>query len=186
MRKSSEINRAIAILRKKGDNRSMVQVMILEKRATEVWVFEHYIREASAEERDEATYCAAREAAQYLSGKLELEELIPDADQYPVSGEDVKEQSVKDKIRVLEKHIADLERVVELLSQKINLTVREDDLGYMTSKEVIDYIGCPVSLMKEWRKKGILPFYMRKGKIYFHRNDIDKSVTIKKYMKTHG
>lgn len=53
----------------------------------------------------------------------------------------------------LEERVAELEHVIALLSEKINLTVRDEDLGYMTSKEVVDYIGCPVSLMRNWRKK---------------------------------
>ena len=85
MRKSQEVNKAIAILRKKGDKISLNQAEVLGGRYSEVWVFEHYVQNVSDECRDEATYCAAREAALFLSGKLELAELIPVAEQYPIA-----------------------------------------------------------------------------------------------------
>lgn len=47
MRKNREIDQAIAILRKKGDKTSMIQAEVLQERHTEVWVFEHYVRNVS-------------------------------------------------------------------------------------------------------------------------------------------
>lgn len=185
MRKSQEINRAIAILYKKGDKNSLNQAEVLSGRHTEVWVFEHYVQNVSDECRDEAAYCAARDAAMFLSGKLELTELIPDAEQYPIAEKDLK-QVGKDRMKRLEQRVAELEHVVALLSEKINLTVREEDTGYMTSKEVVDYVGCPVSLMRNWRKKGVLTYYCKSGRVFYHKKDIDNNTTIKKYMKTHG
>ena len=186
MRKSQEVNKAIAILRKKGDKISLNQAEVLDGRHSEVWVFEHYVQNVSDECRDEATYCAARDAALFLSGKLELAELIPDAEQYPIAEKELKESSGKDRMKRLEERVAELEHVIALLSEKINLAVRDEDLGYMTSKEVVDYIGCPVSLMRNWRKKSVLPYYRRGSRIFYHKKDIDNSTTIKKYMKTHG
>ncbi len=46
MRKSQEINKAIAILRKKGDKTSLNQADVLSGRHSEVWVFEHYVQRA--------------------------------------------------------------------------------------------------------------------------------------------
>lgn len=77
MRKSKEINRAIALLRLKGDRLSLIRAEVLSGRRTEVWVFKRFVRDAAPEEKDEAVYCAARDAARYVSGKLELEQLIP-------------------------------------------------------------------------------------------------------------
>lgn len=68
MRKNREIDQAVAILRKKGDRTSMIQAEVLKERHTEVWVFEHYVRDVSEGKRDEAAYCAAREAALFLTG----------------------------------------------------------------------------------------------------------------------
>ena len=39
MRKSQEISKAIAILRKKGDKLSLIQADVLANRRGEVWVF---------------------------------------------------------------------------------------------------------------------------------------------------
>lgn len=186
MRKNKDISLAIAVLKKKGGKLSLIQIEVLENRHNEIWVFEHYVRDVENENRDEAVYCAARDAAMFLAGKIEVGDLIPDMNQYPVTEKDLKEQTDKDRIKALENRLCELERLVEFLSQKINLTVRDEDLGYMTSKEVVDYIGCPVSLMRTWRKKGILPYYQRASRVFYHKKDIDNSITIKKYMKAHG
>ena len=79
MRKEQEIRKAVELLRGKGDRLSMIQADILEERRTEVWVFDHYVVQALGQSKDEDAYCAARDAARYLSGKLELEVLIPRA-----------------------------------------------------------------------------------------------------------
>lgn len=186
MRKNKDISLAIAVLKKKGGKLSLIQIEVLENRHNEIWVFEHYVRDVENENRDEAVYCAARDAAMFLAGKIEVGDLIPDMNQYPVTEKDLKEQTDKDRIKALENRLCELERLVEFLSQKINLTVRDEDLGYMTSKEVVDYIGCPVSLMRTWRKKGVLPYYQRASRVFYHKKDIDNSITIKKYMKAHG
>ena len=186
MRKNKDISLAIAVLKKKGGKLSLIQIEVLENRHNEIWVFEHYVRDVENENRDEAVYCAARDAAMFLAGKIEVGDLIPDMNQYPVTEKDLKEQTGKDRIKALENRLCELERLVEFLSQKINLTVRDEDLGYMTSKEVVDYIGCPVSLMRTWRKKGVLPYYQRGSRVFYHKKDIDNSITIKKYMKAHG
>lgn len=186
MRKNKDISLAIAILKKKGGKLSLIQIEVLENRHNEIWVFEHYVRDVENENRDEAVYCAARDAAMFLAGKIEVGDLIPDMNQYPVTEKDLKEQTDKDRIKALENRLCELERLVEFLSQKINLTVRDEDLGYMTSKEVVDYIGCPVSLMRTWRKKGVLPYYQRASRVFYHKKDIDNNITIKKYMKAHG
>lgn len=186
MRKNNDISLAIAVLKKKGGKLSLIQIEVLENRHNEIWAFEHYVRDVGDENRDEAVYCAARDAAMFLAGKIEVGDLIPDMNQYPVTEKDLKEQTDKDRIKALENRLCELERLVEFLSQKINLTVREEDLGYMTSKEVVDYIGCPVSLMRTWRKKGVLPYYPRGSRVFYHKKDIDNSIIIKKYMKSHG
>lgn len=186
MRKNKDISLAIAVLKKKGGKLSLIQIEVLENRHNEIWVFEHYVRDVENENRDEAVYCAARDAAMFLAGKIEVGDLIPDMNQYPVTEKDLKEQTDKDRIKALENRLCELERLVDFLSQKINLTVRDEDLGYMTSKEVVDYIGCPVSLMRTWRKKGVLPYYQRASRVFYHKKDIDNNITIKKYMKAHG
>ena len=71
MRKSQEVNKAIAILRKKGAKISLNQAEVLGGRYSEVWVFEHYVQNVSDECRDEATYCAARDAALTGAGRTD-------------------------------------------------------------------------------------------------------------------
>lgn len=193
MRKNQEINKAIAILQKKDDKFSKIQIEILEGRRTEIWVFEHFIRNASNETRDEATYCAARDAAKFLYGKLELEELIPDAEQYPVEASAV---SVEPPTRnELWKRIQELTLRVERL-EKANNRIQDfkvftpnlqDDVQepeeeeYMLQAVAYKYIGCSPTTLKSWKKKGIIPFYRKGGRIYFKKSDIDNNPAIEEY-----
>ncbi|MDD3039635.1 hypothetical protein [Bacteroides sp.] len=77
MRKEKEITTAVELLRRKGDRLSIIQADVLEGHRTEAWVFVRYVSQATEQNKDEDAYCAARDAARYLSGKLELEVLIP-------------------------------------------------------------------------------------------------------------
>ena len=82
MRKSQEISKAIAILRKKGDKLSLIQADVLANRRGEVWVFERYVRDVAGAESDESVYFSARDASQYLLGRILIAELIPDIAKY--------------------------------------------------------------------------------------------------------
>lgn len=62
MRTNKEISRAAVLLRRKGDRTSLIQAEVIEKRLTEKAVFELYVTNVPAEEKDEAAFFAARDA----------------------------------------------------------------------------------------------------------------------------
>lgn len=194
MRKNQEINKAIAILQKKDDKFGQIQIEILKNRRSEIWVFEHFIRNASNETRDEATYCAARDAAKFLYGKLELEELIPDAEKYPVEASTVtvepltqnemwkKIQELTLRVERLERmkgHIQDFNEYTPNLQE--NEQELEDNEGYMLQSVAYKYIGCSLTTLKSWKKKGVIPFYRKGGRIYFKKSDIDNNPVLNQY-----
>ena len=197
MRKSQEIDRAIAILQKKGDKLSNVQAEILKNRRNEIWVFEHYIRDTSNANRDEATYCAARDAAKYLNGKLELAELISDVEEYDVNTKDLTEQLPNRN--EMWKMIKELTNRVELLEmkngQKLDFKLytpnlqeegpNPNDSEYMLQAVAYKYIGCSLTTLKSWKKKGIIPFYRKGGRIYFKKSDIDNNPVLNQYKHTY-
>lgn len=53
MRKQEEINRTIAILRKKGDRFSMSQAEVLEQRRTETQLFKEFVLSVGEENKDD-------------------------------------------------------------------------------------------------------------------------------------
>ena len=167
MRKSQEIDRAIAILQKKGDKLSNVQIEILKNRRNEVWAFEHYIKNSSNTNRDEVAYCAARDAAKYLNGKLGLAELIPNVEAYTINTKDVTEQLPSQN--EMWKMIKELTNRVELLEmanspQKIliyihqiykevskNSTIRSICFNHWPTSISV----CSLTTLKSWKKKGL-------------------------------
>ena len=81
MRKNQEINKAVAILRKKGDLVSLEQASVLSDRLNERSVFDKYVAGVAEADRSEGIYYACRDAARFLKGELTLDELIPDHEQ---------------------------------------------------------------------------------------------------------
>lgn len=193
MRKSQEIDRAIAILQKKGDKLSNVQIEILKNRRNEVWAFEHYIKNSSNTNRDEVAYCAARDAAKYLNGKLGLAELIPNVEVYTINTKDVTEQLPSQN--EMWKMIKELTNRVELLEmanspqKDFNIHTPNqqggkqefDDSEYMLQSLAYKYIGCSLTTLKSWKKKGAIPFYRKGGRIYFKKSDIDNNPVLNQY-----
>ena len=78
MRTRQEIQTALHLLDQYGGEHKDAQTDVLHNRMTESQVFDTYVSTAPGDERNEARFFAARDAAQYVSGRLTLEELIPD------------------------------------------------------------------------------------------------------------
>ena len=117
MRKKQEIKKGIAILRMKGDKISLLQAEVLENGHNESQVFVTYVASVPEEDKDETVFYACRDAARFAAGRLSLEELIPDADRYPVTvdrPEPKERQSVSVReFEALKRKVAQLEGFVE-------------------------------------------------------------------------
>lgn len=197
MRKSQEISKAIAILRKKNDRISMIQADVLKERHTEVWVFEHFVRDMTKAEQDEDIYCAARDAAKYLNGKLELEELIPDWEKWNaytvVPTERLPSPNEMWKmIQELSSRVNRLERIISkgrefniYTSDPQNEKPEYEESEYMLQAVAYKYIGCSLTTLKSWKKKGIVPFYRKGGRVYYKKSDIDNNPILNRYKSTY-
>lgn len=197
MRKNQEIDKAIAILQKKGDKLSNVQIEILKNRRNEVWAFEHYIKNASNTNRDETAYCAARDAAKYLTGKLGLAELIPNVEEYTIDTKDVAEQlPSQDEMWKMIKELTNRVELLEMANspqKDFNIYTSNlqegkqefDDSEYMLQSVAYKYIGCSLTTLKSWKKKGVIPFYRKGGRIYFKKSDIDNNPVLNQYKSTY-
>lgn len=186
MRKSQEISKAIAILRKKGDRISMIQADVLKERRTEIWVFEHFVRDMAKSEQDEEIYCAARDAAQYLTGRIELAELIPGYE-----GEEdveIEEEMIcvsASEFRKLLKRVERLERRLGL-KKEISVSKRKsveeapaDDL--IPQVEACKYVGCSKTTIKRWANNGFITGYMKGLKVYYSKRELDCSAVVKEH-----
>ena len=115
MRKNQEINKAVAILRKKGDLVSLEQASVLSDRLNERSVFDKYVAGVAEADRSEGIYYACRDAARFLKGELTLDELIPDHEQE----DDI--EPVEEMITITASEFRELLRRVERLERRAGL-----------------------------------------------------------------
>lgn len=187
MRKNQEINKAIAILRKKGDVVSLEQASVLSNRLNERGVFDKYVAGMAEADRDEATYYACRDAARFLKGDLALEELIPDYEP-----EDDAPEQVDEMITVSASEFQKLIKRVERLERRLGLkkeiatTKRKsadeapsDDL--ISQIEACKYLGCSKTTIKRWANYGFVTGYTKGLNVYYSKRELDRSAVVKEY-----
>lgn len=190
MRTKQEIKHAVAILRQKGDALSLVQAAVIEYQRTESWVFGHYVQNVSADEKDEATFFAARDAARYVTGGIALEELIMDAETYAAAPIEEKESSASDEgiIQMLIRRIDALEKQVRELkknncSSPVLLNNAEwDKEGFMTFAEAVLYVGCGQTTFSRWARKGKIRKYKQGHQPYYKKSELDANPIVCDYM----
>lgn len=187
MRKNLEINRAIAILRQKGDKLSTIQADVLAGRRTEVWVFEHFVRDMAKADQDEEVYCAARDAAQYLAGRIELAELVPGCGQ-----EEIEVSEEEDTITVSKTDFLKLLKRVERLERRMGLqkevpvtkrkSIKEAPIDDLISQiEACKYVGCSKSTIKRWADNGFITGYVEGLSVYYSKRELDRSAVVKEH-----
>lgn len=198
----NEINRAIAYLKKKEDPISEAQIYVLERKKTEQWAFERYVKGVPEEQRNEALFFAARDAAQFLTGKISITAICPDLEESDEeeSGTDInttlppKEDNgetitlSRKEYEELLQRIERVERRLGLKSQKNRLSrkliknVNRKDL--MSQTDACRYIGCGKSTIKRWADKGYLTGYKDGQRIFYDKKEIDNSVIVKEHRLT--
>ncbi|MCD7926672.1 MAG: DNA-binding protein [Bacteroides sp.] len=152
MRKQAEITHAICILRQKGDDASLVQVGILEDKRTEAWVFDNFVKNVSEEHKNENLFFAARDAARYLAGRIELEELLPGIITESIESEENHDSS---KMTYVDSDlILRLIEQVNRLENKIDNLLKEPDYktrlnkadvnitDFVNQTQACEFIGC--------------------------------------------
>ncbi|WP_243462339.1 DNA-binding protein [Bacteroides stercorirosoris] len=173
MRKQEEINRAAAILRKKGDRISVAQAEVLEQRRTETQLFKEFVVSAGEDKKDDKFFYALRDAARFAAGGLELEELIPDAEKYPVElvpAQKKERQTVSyQEYQALMRRVNLLEGLVDELCkerrqraeyQKKPDTNRAD---FISQEETTKWVGCSRETLNSWQRKDLSPVIERRG-----------------------
>lgn len=185
MRKQQEINRAAAILRKKGDRISMAQAVVLEEKQTETLLFKEYVLSVGEDKKDDQYFFALRDAARFAAGGLELEELVPDWDKYPVEeSSEIESGSVTLSRKDYNKLLLRIER----LEQWIGLSrkpatqkpvVMPEDMNMddmMKQSEACQYLACGKNTIKKWAAKGLVQAYQKGKFVYYSKKELDKKI----------
>lgn len=88
-------------------------------------------------------------------------------------------------IQILTNRVDYLERLIQKPKSKIaddnSDTKSQDASDYLLQAETYLYIGCSLTTLKSWKNKGVIPFYRKKGRIYFKKSEIDKNKVIQRY-----
>ena len=185
MRKQQEINRAVDILRKKGDRISVAQAEVLEQKRTETQLFKEFVMSVGEEKKDERFFYALRDAARYAAGGMEIEDLIPDADKYPAD-----EQAGTDagSVTLSWKEYNDLLLRIERLEQWIGLSRKPatlkpvempegmDMTGMLKQNEACQYLNCGKNTIKKWAAKGLVHAWQKGKYVYYSKKELDKKM----------
>lgn len=180
MRKKSEIKRAIEALRQKCDHISQAKLQVLEGARSEQWVFNNYVK-IPDDERDEEAFFAARDAAQFVAGKIGISAICPELEDEPEEDEETITLSRSEYEKLLKR----LERVERRLGLRVgtvekaerkDISEAPDDL--IPQVEACRYIGCGKSTIKRWADRGLITGYVKGRSIMYSRKELDKSKVV--------
>ena len=180
MRKKSEIKRAIEALRQKCDHISQAKLQVLEGARSEQWVFNNYVK-IPDEERDEEAFFAARDAAQFVAGKIGISAICPELEDEPEEDEETITLSRSEYEKLL-KRLERVERRLGLRSQ-INIESRKpismaNATDLINQAEACKYIGCGKSTIKRWADKGLIAGYTKGQQVFYSKSELDKSKVV--------
>ena len=186
MRKQSEINRAIEHLKSYNDAASRIQMEILETKRSESWVFNQYVRDVLEDERNETLFYAARDAAQFLAGKIGISAICPDLEDDPEEKE--PEETITLSLSEYKQLLHRIERVERRLGLRVgsvspaprkDISEAPDDL--IGQADACRLIGCGKSTIKRWANKGLITGYQKGRSVYYSRRALLGSSVVKDY-----
>lgn len=186
MRKQSQINRAIEHLKSYNDAASRIQVEVLEMKRSESWVFNQYVRDVPEDERNETLFYAARDAAQFLAGKIGISAICPDLEDEPE--EEEEEETITISLSEYKKLLLRLERVERRLGLRVgdvapaprkDISEAPDEL--IGQADACRLIGCAKTTIKQWANKGLITRYQKGYNVYYSRRELLGSSVVKDY-----
>lgn len=186
MRKQSQIDRAIEHLKSYNDAASRIQVEVLEMKRSESWVFNQYVRDVPEDERNETLFYAARDAAQFLAGKIGISAICPDLEDEPE--EEEEEGTITLSLSEYKKLLLRLERVERRLGLRVgdvapaprkDISEAPDEL--IGQADACRLIGCAKTTIKQWANKGLITRYQKGYNVYYSRRELLGSSVVKDY-----
>lgn len=185
MRPSKELRYAVTQLEQLPDTpERLAQREVIRNCYSEKKVFDLYV--VKAEVKNESLFYAARDAAQFVAGKLELATLlnteIPDG---AVEAEPLEEEKVtvpKAYLELLEQRIERLE--IRLLKiEGLKSLNKEKQSENLTSGEVCYYIGCSRDTLMRWTKEGIVKAERIRKQYYYSAEELMENETVRKFIR---
>ncbi len=195
MKTKREIDHAVALLKKKGDPGSLVQAEVLTGRHDEKWVFNRYVNVPESE-KDEAMFFAARDAAQYLAGKIGLDALIPGAVEPDVKSNPKRilpedEEQIVVSRRTLTNLLQRINRLERLVGvRKVAMKLKHKPLTESVPADLISQadalrkLGCGKSTIKRWASKGLIKGYVQNDRVSYSLSELYASDVVKEYLET--
>ena len=169
----------------------MAQAEVLEKRRTETQLFKEFVLSVGEEKKDEQYFYALRDAARYAAGGMELKDLIPDADKYPVEQASVQKkerqtvsyqeyQALMRRMNLLEGIVDELckERRQRAEYQKKPDTNRAD---FISQEETAKWVGCSRETLNSWQRKGFITGYRKAGRVYYSKSELESSPKVQNF-----
>lgn len=181
MRKQSEINRAIEYLRSYNDAESRIQVEVLEQKRSETWVFNQFVRDVQDESNGNLFY-AARDAAQFLAGKIGISAICPDLEDEPEE-EGEQEETITLKVSEYKNILKRLDSIEKKLRLKSGQAAPVKDISDLIGQaDACRLIGCRKDVIKRWANKGILTRYQNGRSVFYSKREILESLVVKDFM----
>ena len=184
MRPAKEIKEALKLLEQLPETPARdAQIDVLRNCHSEKKVFYLYV--VKAEVKNEILFYAARDAAQFVAGKLELETLLG-TDVPPMENEPEPEN---EKVTVPKAYLEDLERRIERMEIKllklegIKKLAQDDQTESLTFPEVCYYIGCSRETLTKWTKEGILKAERRGRHNYYSTSELINSSVVRTFIR---
>lgn len=194
MRSPAEINQAISYLKGKGGRIAEEQIRVLSKQMTESQVFQTYVVNVGEENKDEALYFATREAAQYLAGKLTIEELIPGYETVvPVEDVTIAGRVVSDTMtlslddfKTLLKRLDDQEQRIRQLEKwtgkkrtayrrdRDPMPIGVDQKNMLNQRTACTYLGIGKNTIKKYADMGLLSAYQYGRYVYYSKKELER------------
>ena len=191
MRSPAEINQAISYLKGKGGKAAEEQIKVLEAQMSESQVFNAYVVNVGEANKDEALYFAAREAAQYLSGIIEIEDLIPEYETIvpvPVVTKELKADTITVDSKVLNallQRLDDQEKRIKQLEkwtgkkrtasrrEPAPLPIGADINKMLNQRQACAYARIGKNTLKKYADKGFITGYQYGRNVYYAKADLD-------------
>ncbi len=182
MRSLSEINQTISYLKGKGGRIAEEQIKVISAKMTESQVFQTYVVNVGEENKDEALYFATREAAQYLSGKIDIEGLIPDyCDIIPL-----ETTTVPNSITITKEEFNSLLKRIEEQGQrilKLEKRIKSDReilpkpfaaKNMINQRQACALLGIGLNVVKRYCKEGLLTPCVYGRNVYYLKKEVEQ------------
>lgn len=185
MRTQNELDEALLELADVDTPEARAQWEVIEGKHTESWVFDKYVRNVSDDQKNESVFYAARDAAQFVAGKLGPDMLATAPDD-TTAEKTMEVQVSREFLETLLSRVERLEaqvRILKGMKRKRSYKEARDYGGndFMTQTEAYRYIGCAQCTIIKWTNKGMLKGYRKGQHLYYKKSELDTSPVVQNF-----